>query len=217
MPVTMYLFYEPGPDGTSGTLLPAAPLVATSERPTTWQTDEVGRRHHAIAMMSSGVVPNDGAEGVADGDPSEVEGVDAELFASIKFCIDMNTTYSDGGGGAKEDNWTSPSATPRDARGFRYQVAKDGMVWQGYLGDSIGVGDPGDGCTASLPRTNLASSVCGPFSSCTSEKVISSAPMAKGSWRLAAPDRNSKRPARGCAGKRRRTSYAPVSATSTSQ
>lgn len=70
--------------------------------------------------------------------------------ATIKFCVKHTGIYQDGGVG--EDYWPTKQARP--AYGAWTEVRKGSqqgqLIWSGYLGDGIGAGDPGPGCTTNL-------------------------------------------------------------------
>ncbi len=73
---------------------------------------------------------------------------------SVQFCLEIETQYDDVGGG--ETRWTSPNPIFRDIPGMLLQVQRwfNGAwytVWMDYTGDGIGAGDPGVGCTDSIP------------------------------------------------------------------
>ena len=77
---------------------------------------------------------------------------DLASAASIKFCFTMDTDFADSGFGldeTTEDHWTSNE--PRHLRGAR-TIIKIGTTtyFDGNLGDGIGTGDPGMGCTTTL-------------------------------------------------------------------
>ena len=77
----------------------------------------------------------------------------AASAASIKFCFKTNGDFADSGfsipGGATEDNWTVNE--PRNLRGAK-TVVKIGTTtyFDGTLGDGLGTGDPGAGCTTTM-------------------------------------------------------------------
>jgi hypothetical protein len=67
--------------------------------------------------------------------------------ASVKFCLDADTSFVDNGFG--EAYWGSDSA--RDMRGARIKIVKSGVtLWNGPVGDGLGTGDAGGGCTGTL-------------------------------------------------------------------
>jgi hypothetical protein len=75
------------------------------------------------------------------------------LGANMKFCISTGTIYTDSGL-AGEDYWTTPSPTEvsRLLTGGAVEIWSGGVKrWrvgaQGYLGDGLGTGDYGRGCT----------------------------------------------------------------------
>ncbi|MCC6618270.1 MAG: hypothetical protein IT341_04425 [Chloroflexi bacterium] len=78
------------------------------------------------------------------------------LTSNVRLCFKAAVTYQDSAretldDGTIEDNWTSGSA--KILYGSRVLLG-DGSVFNGYLGDGLGSGDPGAGCTPSVPVTH---------------------------------------------------------------
>lgn len=68
--------------------------------------------------------------------------------ATVKFCISHTGSYGDSGV-AGEDFWTDASA--KLARGAFFEVEKGGVsLFSSFLGDGLGAGDPGIGCTSDI-------------------------------------------------------------------
>lgn len=73
-------------------------------------------------------------------------------FPTVKLCLKQTTTYTDAGHG--EDYWTTSAPYPRSVPGVIVEVRRSGaLLFAGPLGDGIGVGDPGKGCTPSIGGT----------------------------------------------------------------
>jgi hypothetical protein len=79
--------------------------------------------------------------------------------ASIKFCFRTNGTFTDNNyalpDGTKEDFWQADS--PREMRGAKMVIQIGNTTYfNGNLGDGVGTGDPGAGCTnvMNVPNAN---------------------------------------------------------------
>jgi hypothetical protein len=76
-------------------------------------------------------------------------------LASVKLCVKSMATFGDNEhSGIYEDYW--PTDAERELRGAHVVIGKDNVqLFDGYLGDGLGTGDPGLGCTPTLnPATD---------------------------------------------------------------
>lgn len=85
--------------------------------------------------------------------PSALAAVDdPDAFSSVKLCLKQSTIYTDAGHG--EDSWTFNNSYQRSVAGGFIEVRRNGaLLFSGPLGDGIGAGDPGKGCTPTLAGT----------------------------------------------------------------
>jgi hypothetical protein len=68
---------------------------------------------------------------------------------TVKLCIKTDVSYVDANYG--EDYWTTAGATTQLIRGAFFQVYKgQSLLFNDYLGDGIGTGDPGIACTSNF-------------------------------------------------------------------
>ncbi len=67
----------------------------------------------------------------------------------LKLCINQVSTFTDSGVG--EAYWTNNFPTARTSRGSQVEVRRSGnLLFSGFLGDGLGSGDPGAGCTGNF-------------------------------------------------------------------
>jgi hypothetical protein len=70
----------------------------------------------------------------------------------VKLCVDYETELNDSGYG--EDYWTSDIFFRPMLGAYAAVVQNSNVLWEGYLGDGIGAGDYGEGCTPSITMSH---------------------------------------------------------------